>query len=470
MEAMGQGLTGTEEERTAGRLIDKACTILPGIAGGVPQSFAVQLFARVAPEDLLPYEPRALAEFAAGAWAFLQQRKPGAPKIRIHSPPASAGDRLKHMSILEIVNDDMPFLVDSVMGELTEQGLEVRLVAHPVLALDRDSAGNLIGLRSDVPGSGTGLRESFIHMHIDRIDDELRRNEVVAALESVLAEVRLAVTDWRPILERVGQVVAELKTSPPPLLKEEVAEAVQFLEWLTQDNFVFLGVREHVYSDTSSVLGPIPETSLGILRGRSDEVFAQGGGQITINAEARSFLKEPNALVITKTNARARVHRRVAMDHIGVKRIDKDDNLVGVFRIVGLFTSTAYTRSTQNIPYLRRKADAVLARAGFPAESHSGKALVNVLTKTPCSSLRSQSCSCTSARGCGCCRGATGSTVLSRFWCSFRAIGSTATLASPSANCWPRPTTDVLQRFRRSFRKDRWCGFTSLSNAVMAAS
>jgi len=377
---MGQGLTGTEEERTAGRLIDKACTILPGIAGGVPQSFAVQLYARVAPEDLLPYEPRELAEFAAGAWAFLQQRKPGAPKIRIVSPPASAGV-LKHMSILEIVNDDMPFLVDSVMGELTDQGLEVHMVAHPVLGIERNSAGDLAGLRPDA--AGHGLRESLMHMHIDRIDDELRRNEVVAALESVLAEVRLAVTDWRPILERVGQVVAELKTNPSPLQKEEVAEAVQFLEWLTQDNFVFLGVREHLYSDASSVLGAIPESSLGILRGRSDEVFTQGGGQITVTAEARAFLKEPNALVITKTNARARVHRRATMDHIGVKRIDKDDNLVGVFRIVGLFTSTAYTRSTQTIPYLRRKAEAVLTRAGFPAESHSGKALVNVLETYP---------------------------------------------------------------------------------------
>ena len=378
-----EGLIGTEEERRAGRLIEKAGTILPGIADRVPSNFASRIFARVAPEDLVRYEPRELAAFAAHAFDFLQKRKPGTPKIRIETPPAAAGDALKSISILEIVNDDMPFLLDSVMGELAAQGLEVRLVAHPVIAVERDGAGDLVDVRMDAPAPGAGVRESFIHMHIDRIDDQLRRDEVVAALEAVLVEVRRAVTDWRPMLERVGQVVAELKTNPPPLLKEEVAEAVQFLEWLTGDNFVFLGMREHVYSDSSSVLGPIPESSLGILRGRTDEVFAPGGGQITISAEARAFLKEPNALVITKTNASARVHRRAAMDHIGVKRIDKDDNLIGVFRIVGLFTSTAYTRTTQSIPYLRRKTEAVLARAGFPAESHSGKALVNVLETYP---------------------------------------------------------------------------------------
>jgi glutamate dehydrogenase len=378
-----QSLAGTDEERTAARLIEKAGTILPGIAEGVPPDFAARLFGRVAPEDVVRYEPRELAAFAARAFGFLEKRKPGTPKIRIESPPAEASDVLKHTSILEIVNDDMPFLVDSVMGELAARGIDVYLVAHPVFALERDSAGDFLGLHPELPAPATGARESFIHMHIDRIDDEARRGEMVAALESVLAEVRRAVTDWRAMLERVSQVVAELKTNPPPLAKEEVSEAVQFLEWLTQDNFVFLGIREHVYSDTSSVLGAIPDSSLGIFRGRTDEVFTPGGGQITITAEARAFLKEPNALVITKTTARARVHRRAAMDHIGVKRIDKDDNLVGVFRIVGLFTSTAYTRSTHSIPYLRRKAQSVLTRAGFPAESHSGKALVNVLESYP---------------------------------------------------------------------------------------
>jgi glutamate dehydrogenase len=384
MNAMGaEGLVGTDEERTAGRLIEKACAILPGVAEGVPANFAVRFFARTAPEDLVRYTPRELALLAAQAFDFLHKRKPGAPKVRIKSPPVTAGEVLKRISILEIVNDDMPFLVDSVMGELAERGLEVRLVAHPVLDVERDSAGELIDVRAEMSTPTAGLRESFIHLHIDRIDDELRRDEVIAALKAVLAEVRLAVNDWRPMLERVGQVVSQMKTNPPPLPKEEVAEAIEFLQWLTRNNFVFLGVREHVYSDTSSVLGAIAGSSLGILRGRSDEAFTQNGGEITITAEARAFLKEPNALVITKSTARARVHRHAAMDHIGVKRIDKDGNLVGLFRIVGLFTSTAYTHSTQSIPYLRRKAQAILARAGFSPESHSGRALVNVLETYP---------------------------------------------------------------------------------------
>src|SRR5260370_16811178 len=117
MDAMGQGLTGTEEERAAQRLIDKACTILPGIAGDVPQNFAVQLFARVAPEDLVRCEPRELAELAAGAWAFLQKREPGMPKIRILSPSASAGASPRLTSILDILTHHIPFLSPPTMPQ-----------------------------------------------------------------------------------------------------------------------------------------------------------------------------------------------------------------------------------------------------------------------------------------------------------------------------------------------------------------
>ena len=96
-----------------------------------------------------------------------------------------------------------------------------------------------------------------------------------------------------------------------------------------------------------------------------------------------AFLKEPRPLIIAKANIHARVHRRVYLDYIGVKRFDAAGNLIGELRIVGLFTSTAYTRSAHSIPYLRRKIAAVEARAGFDPDSHSGKALANVLEHYP---------------------------------------------------------------------------------------
>ena len=104
---------------------------------------------------------------------------------------------------------------------------------------------------------------------------------------------------------------------------------------------------------------------------------------LVITPEIRALLKEPTLLIVTKSAVRSRVHRHVYMDYVGVKRFDRGGKLIGEFRIVGLFTSTAYTRSTRTIPYLRRKVDAVLERAGFDPDGHSGKALVNVLESYP---------------------------------------------------------------------------------------
>ena len=141
-------LLDTEDERAARRLIEQAGTIVTGLYGEMPESFAAQLFARAAPEDLTRYEARELAALAEEAWAFLKERKTGTAKVRFESRPGPIGaEHIKTVSIIEIINDDMPFLLDSIMNELTELGVEVRLVVHPIFTVERDHAGALIGFR-----------------------------------------------------------------------------------------------------------------------------------------------------------------------------------------------------------------------------------------------------------------------------------------------------------------------------------
>jgi glutamate dehydrogenase len=373
-------LLASEDERAGRQLAEQAELILSGRRGDVPQGFVRLLFGRAALEDLLRCDARDLAALAENAWQLLQQRKPGAPLIRLSSP--AGGGRLAGISVLEVVNDDMPFLLDSVLGELTEQGVDVRLVVHPIVAVERDPQGALVAFRGDKAAGGAAKRESFIHIHIARLEDA-RSAELAQALEQVVREVRLAVEDWRPILARVDKVIADLKETPPPLPLEETAEAIQFLEWLVGNNFTFLGVRDYAFTQGVDEVEPLFESSLGILRDRGVRVLRRGSEVLTMTPEIRAFLKEPKALIITKANVRSRVHRRVYMDYIGVKRFDAEGAVTGEVRIVGLFTSTAYTRSPRGIPYVRRKVDAVVRRAGFDENSHSGKALANVLESYP---------------------------------------------------------------------------------------
>ncbi len=375
------------EDRAARARLDAAGKLLRGDKNNVPDNFVALLLGRAAPEDLAGYEASELAALAREAWAFLASRKPGAPKIRFDQPNAADGDRLKSISVIDIVNDDMPFLVDSVMAELAERGLAPRLVVHPILAVERDKSGKLAAPPRDAGRDKDEARESVIHVHVARVEDAGRRAEIVQGLEQVLAEVRRCVTDWRPMVRRVNEVIQDLKANPPPLPVDDIAEAIQFLEWVAADNFTLLGVcdykleRQKKRGDRD--LKPVLESGLGVLRGGDVAVFTRGGQVVSVTPQLQAFFDEPRTLIVTKANAKSRVHRRVYLDYIGVKRFDSDGNPSGEFRIVGLFTSTVYIRSIRSIPYLRRKADAVLTRAGFNPETHSGKALVNVLETYP---------------------------------------------------------------------------------------
>jgi glutamate dehydrogenase len=181
------------------------------------------------------------------------------------------------------------------------------------------------------------------------------------------------------MLARVGDLITDIKNNPPPLPVDEIAEATQFLEWLVANNFTFLGVREYALQGDAGGYSVVPESGLGILRSPDVHVLRRGDELVSITPEIMEFLREPKQLIITKANVRSRIHRRVHMDYIGIKRFNHAGELSGEFRIVGLFTSTVYTRSTRSIPYLRRKVDALIRRSGFDPDSHSGKAFAAVL-------------------------------------------------------------------------------------------
>jgi glutamate dehydrogenase len=343
------------------------------------EEFLATLYDGVAPEDVARYDAGELAALAAVAWRFFATRKPGEPKIRLTSEAYREGDRRNAISILEIVNDDMPFLVASVLAELAERKITVHLVAHPVVNVTRDEHGHLIAFSTR---TRLQSRESFIHLHIDRVEGDAARDGLVTSLGEVLEEIRRAVADWKSMLARVGTLVDELARNPYPLPREEVSEAVAFLQWLVADNFTFLGMRDYKLIDGQQ-FEPEHETDLGVLRHREMRVLQRDRELVSVTPEILAFLHEPKVLIITKSNVRSRVHRRVYMDYIGIKRLDRNGRVVGEFRIIGLFTSTAYTRSARSIPYLRGKLDAVIRRAALPTEGHSEKALLNILETYP---------------------------------------------------------------------------------------
>ena len=207
-------LPTTDDEHAADQLIKRAATAMEREGGGAPASFLRQLYAHAAPEDLVVYQPAELASLAASAYKFIVSRAPGEPAIRVYDPDSPLdGERVKSISVIEVVNDDMPFLVDSVMAEITARHLAVRLVVHPIFAVTRGGSGKITSLDA-VDAAKNTPRESFMHIHVDRIGEHDRAS-VVHGLRQVLGDITAAVRDWRPMLARVGEVLTELKTTSP---------------------------------------------------------------------------------------------------------------------------------------------------------------------------------------------------------------------------------------------------------------
>ena len=355
----------------------EAVARLAGAKGEALQRFIRDFYSHVPPSDILPRREKDLYGAALSLWQFAQQREPGQAKLRVLDAPEwnATGP------VLEIVNDDMPFLVDSVSAALVGQGFTVNLVIHPILGVKRGAKGKLL----DLPGTGAETTESFMHVEIGEPRDRKRLEGLVPPLEAVLADVRAAVEDWRKMRDRLAAITDGLRREPPALSAAEVEEDAAFLTWLDDDHFTFLGYREYRFAPSKRRSGKAADLTdgLGILRDPAYSVFDGLRDFGALPPEVQDFLRHPRLLVITKSNRRSTVHRAAYMDAIGVKTYGPDGSVTGLKLFIGLFTSVAYSRYPRSIPLLRQKVARVMERAGFPPASHDGKALLHILDTYP---------------------------------------------------------------------------------------
>lgn len=355
-------------------------------SSSIAASLADYLKTHAPAEDTAAYDASVLGLAAQYAADALARHVNGGSVIAIDSDAKLVRDG-KPMTVITVVNDNMPFLFDSIMGEITDLAGEPTLVVHPVFDVRHNKTGvqQIVADGEAAKGETPADRVSVIHVHVARLTDE-QEKALRARLEKLLKQIRSAVRDWKPMLARLDQAISQFRYAPVPLDKNAVAEAIAFLEWLRDDNFTFLGMREFTYSGTekSGTLKRVKEAGLGILSDPDVTVLRRDShSSPTTTEEVRTFLYGPEPLIVSKANAKSVVHRRAYLDYIGVKIYSAKGKLAGELRIVGLFTSTAYTRSVMKIPYLRSKAESVIAKLGFDPHDHSGKALINVLESYP---------------------------------------------------------------------------------------
>jgi glutamate dehydrogenase len=344
-------------------------------------------YRRVAAEDLLGRDPGEIAGSALAHRELARDRPQGVARVVVFNPDVDSHGWAAGHTIVQIVTDDMPFLVDSVSNAIGLSVPGIHLIVHPTLEVCRSLTGELWQiLDTEINEEGAAVtepvtRESWIHVEIDRIGDT-----ECAALEStlrrVLGDVREAVEDWPKMRQAALRIADNLATAPPPGVSEvEVSEGWELLRWLADNHFTFLGFREYELRrvDGEDALVAVPGSGLGILR--ADQQVSKSFG--TLPPEQRARARDPHILVLTQANTRSTIHRASYLDYVGVKTFDAEGRVAGERRFLGLYTSTAYTQSVLRVPVLRRKVREIQEQAGFTADSHDGKNLLELLESYP---------------------------------------------------------------------------------------
>jgi len=346
------------------------------------ERFVRECYETIAPDDIMVREKEDLVGAALALWRFGRERPPESPKIRVYNPTRERDGWDSPYTVVETVNDDMRFLVDSTTAALNGRDHAVQLVLHPVVGVRRDDHAVRRELALDAAAERGLTPESYVQVEVERIFDPEEMEATRAELEQVLEDVRAAVTDWRAMRDKVAEIIDGWEEIPPPVDAEELEECRRFLRWLDDDHFTFLGYREMDLEeeDGKSFLKLVDGSSLGIFRVRESEASHR---LRPLTEKMADFARSPKLLFVTKANPRATVHRPAHMDYVGVKRFDDDGVVIGERRFLGLFTSVAYNRQARKIPLLQKKVERTLERAGFRPDSHDGKALLHILETFP---------------------------------------------------------------------------------------
>ncbi len=306
------------------------------------------------------------------------------PQLAILNPIAEEQHFHSSHTVVQIVAYDRPFLVDSLLMSLEDQGIDVHRIYNTIVSIKRDEEGHITQIDS-APESGTS-HMSLIHFEIAYQDDD----ELVMLHKLLLEKVDtldVVVGDWEQMQSQLTTIKAELTKQALPELFYSKQEIQAFLDWISDDHFIFLGFREYRLEGQDTEKGAdlelfaIGNSGLGLLRGADEDKISESFHQLPANL--KQLLTEPRVLMLSKSSRVSPIHRSVYMDFLGIHKFDDQGKLIGEYRFIGLLTSQAYQLTVKQIPLLREKANKIMAMSDLPRNGHAYHKMMHVINTLP---------------------------------------------------------------------------------------
>ena len=363
-----------ETEAGSSEYRDRLLGIVEERAGEIGRAFAAAYVRRLKPDGISPEQ---LAAEVLGAYRFAEQRGRSPVAVRAFNPALDDEGYEPLGSVLETNSDDWPFLVDSVSAALERRGEHVARLVHPIIGIARDE-GRIVGVTH---ARNAVHRESVMHYDLARKLTDRELEELEAAIKAVLLAVRSTVTDFGAMTQRVEAMISLARKAGARYDSDEVREAVDFLAWLLRGNFVLLGAREYEIRD--DCYRCVPGSGLGILADEERSAYCTPVPLKELPEALRRLATSGELLIVDKANARSPVHRHERMDYVGVRRVTPDGEIAGEARLLGLFTSKAYSEPASETPVLHRKLRRVLEAEDLIEGSHDYKSAVALFDTFP---------------------------------------------------------------------------------------
>ncbi|WP_189222175.1 NAD-glutamate dehydrogenase [Saccharothrix coeruleofusca] len=370
-------------EQIRDELVERAAANAPELAD------LIRLYYRHVPaEEVIADDPVDLVGAVRSNHRLAETRVPGRPLVRILNPTRGDDGWSCPATVVQVVTDDMPYLVDSVASELARGGVQVQRVIHPIVVVRRDLVtGALQEVLPDADPAdppSDAMAESWMCIEVDLLTDPERARELETRLHTVLNDVREVVEDTDKMAATARQLADQLLASPPPLPEDEVHDGAKLLRWLADDHFTFLGYRQYELvsddpaTDGEPALRAVLASGLGVLR--QDSLAARS---LTAGPDVGAAALSDELLVLTQASAQSSVHRSVYPYYVGVKSFDAEGNLAGEHRFLGVFSTSALHEDVLDIPVVERRVREVIHRAGFPLHSYSGQRMLEVIQNYP---------------------------------------------------------------------------------------
>ncbi len=342
--------------------------------------FASNFFREVNPLDFTSYSDEDCFNSVLSCFEFISQKGYNGSKHRIYNPSIKENGFESHFTYIDFVNKDIPFLVDSIVAYLDKHSIEIKNVLHPTYNAVRKNDGSL----QEISYEGKDRNESVIQLHLNKISSQQEIDFLTNGLKQLIETINLVVADWVKMSKAVVESINTLQGAQSIVKKEKLAEIKDFIDWLVKGNFVLLGVKEfdiNKEKDGSYSLKGIKNAESGVFCSQYDEM--RPGVINSTPREIEDSVKSPYVLEILKSRYRSKVHRIANAERVRVQKFDGNGNVIGEYRIIGLFTSSAYNQSVTNIPLVRRKVEKVIQESGYIKGSHNYKDLVTVLEFYP---------------------------------------------------------------------------------------